>query len=153
MNRLVSQTRAPLTACHGPAGRLWQPVGGIVRRERSRELRFDELAPESSSFILESKNCENGFKTFEVIWIYYDRALNNLIMSYTIWKTKTRRMKCKSFHYLKFRQIKMYYIGNAKSRNFIGATHFHRYKMYLICWRILSQIRAQVVISYFLMLS
>ena len=33
---------------------------------------------------LEEKKCENGSMTFEVIWIYYDRAINNLIMSYTI---------------------------------------------------------------------
>ena len=59
--------------------------------------------------------------TFEVIWIYYDRELNNLIMSYTIWKTKTRRIKCNSFHFLKLQQIKMNYIGNAKGRNFLGA--------------------------------
>ena len=59
--------------------------------------------------------------TFEVIWIYYDRAINNLITSYTIWKTKTRRIKCRSFHFLKIQQIKMNYIGNAKGRNFLGA--------------------------------
>ena len=33
---------------------------------------------------LVSKNCENGTKAFEVIWIYYDGARNNLTMSYTI---------------------------------------------------------------------
>ena len=33
---------------------------------------------------LASKNCENGSMTFEVIWIYYNRALNDMIMSYTI---------------------------------------------------------------------
>ena len=42
-------------------------------------------------------------------------------MSYTIWKTKTRRIKCSSFHFLKIQQFKMNYIGNAKGRNFLGA--------------------------------
>ena len=59
--------------------------------------------------------------TFEVVWIYYDRALNNLIMSYTIWKTKTLRIKCNNFHFLKLQQIKMNYIGNAKGPIFLGA--------------------------------
>ena len=89
-------------------------VGGIVRRKRSRELRFGEFAPESSAFF-GVKNCENGSKTFEVIWIYYDRARSNLTMSFTISKTKTRRIKCNSFHFLKLQQIKMNYIGNTKT--------------------------------------
>ena len=59
--------------------------------------------------------------TFEIIWIYYDRALNNLIMSFTIWKTKTRQIRCNSFHFLKLQQIKMYYTRNAKGRNFLEA--------------------------------
>ena len=42
-------------------------------------------------------------------------------MSYTIWKTKTRRIKCNSFHFLKLQQIKMNYIGNTKGRNFLEA--------------------------------
>ena len=58
-------------------------VGGIVRRKRSRELRFGEFAPESSA-VFGVKNCENGSMTFEVIWIYYDHAPYNLIMPYTI---------------------------------------------------------------------
>ena len=32
------------------ASSLYQTVGGIVRRKRSRELRFGEFAPESSAF-------------------------------------------------------------------------------------------------------
>ena len=66
-----------------PFDRAWFAVGGIVRRKRSREFRFDEFAPESSAFF-GVNDCENGSMTFEVIWIYYDRALNNMIMSYTI---------------------------------------------------------------------
>ena len=36
-------------------------------------------------------------------------------------KTKTRRIKCDSFHFLKLQQIKVNYIGNAKGRNFLEA--------------------------------
>ena len=92
-----------------------------MRRKRSRELRFGEFAPESSAFFWSKKKCENGSKTFEVIWIYYERARNNLARSYTIWKTKTRRTKCDSFHFLKLQQIKMNYIGNAKGRKILEA--------------------------------
>ena len=61
--------------------------------------------------------------TFDVVWIYYDRALNDLIMSCTIWKTKTLWIKCNNFHFLKQtnKQIKMNYIGNSKGRIFLGA--------------------------------
>ena len=41
-----------------------------MRRKRSRELRFDEFAPEISAF-LGVKNCETGSVTFEVAWIAY----------------------------------------------------------------------------------
>ena len=55
----------------------------VVRRKRSRELRFGEFAPETSAFF-GVKNCENCSMTFEVIWVYNDRALKYLIMSFTI---------------------------------------------------------------------
>ena len=85
---------------------------------------------------------------FEVVWIYYDLALNNLIMSYTIWKTKTLQIKCNSFHFLKLQQIKMNYIGNAKGRNlFWGAKptsdefchKFGRKLWFLKCFDMLSE--------------
>ena len=59
--------------------------------------------------------------TFEVIRIYDDHVPNNLIMLYMIWKTKTRQIKCNSFHFLKLQQIKINYIGNANGWNFLGA--------------------------------
>ena len=91
-----------------------------MQRKRLRELRFGEFAPESSAFF-GVKKCENGSMIFEVIWIYYDHALNNLSISYTTWKTKTQRIKCSSFHFLKLQQIRMNYITNAKGWNFLGA--------------------------------
>ena len=46
----------------------WPPVGGIVRRKRSRELRFGEFAPESSAFVEVQKlrKCSHD------IWSYLD---------------------------------------------------------------------------------
>ena len=95
-------------------------VGGIVRPSTFVELRFCEFAPESRAFF-GVKNCENGPITFEVIWIHNSRASYNLIMPYTLWKTKTRQTKSNSSHWMKFDLLFMGLIRSCEDRTFIGA--------------------------------
>ena len=69
-------------------------LGGIVRRKRSRELRFGEFAPESSAFFWVQKL----WKWFHDIWSYFDISRPCTKKSdHVVHDLKDRNAKCRNF--------------------------------------------------------
>ena len=74
----------------------WSPTVSACKFGAYNYFAVTEPSDIGSNTLLVHIMCGIYLQIFDVIWIYYDRTLNNLIMPYRICKTKTRRLKQKS---------------------------------------------------------